>query len=57
VHPEQDVLEKFEFFPVKCRIQRASDEFANVKKRQEDDKQAVFCRTLKTKVNLALGVF
>jgi hypothetical protein len=25
--PVQDILEKFEFFPVKCRIQRAMETF------------------------------
>ena len=48
---EQDVLEKFEFFPVKCRIQRAAEEFAKVQKRQDEDAKIRFHRKFKTKVN------
>ena len=48
----QEILEKFEFFPIKCRIQRAARLF----RRSFDDKQRrqqlrdLFPRPLKTKV-------
>ncbi len=39
--PRQEILEKFEFFPIKCRIQRASEIYQGVlkKKRAEQDNQ------------------
>jgi hypothetical protein len=48
----QDVLEKFEFFPVKCRIQRASEVFAKVTERKQKEQNG---RPLKAKVNQALN--
>jgi hypothetical protein len=40
LYHEQDVLEKFEFFPIKCRIQRANEIYQGVlkNKREEQDK-------------------
>jgi hypothetical protein len=31
---EQDILEKFEFFPIKCRIQRALEVFRLIQNRR-----------------------
>ncbi len=47
----QDVLEKFEFFPVKCRIQRAAEMYAKVVERRHTDKHRDG-RPLKAKVFL-----
>jgi hypothetical protein len=43
----QEILEKFEFFPIKCRIQRASELY---KKGLEINEQLKVKRTFKTKV-------
>ena len=47
----QDVLNKFEYFPIKCRIQRAGEAYCrsveNYKKEQQDETMAH--DTLKTK--------
>ena len=53
LHPKQDVLEKFEYFPVKCRIQRAAEGFANARKRQEEEKHNNIFKPFKTKVTSA----
>ena len=44
----QDVLEKFEFFPVKCRIQRSIETFKAAKKRSEARPE--LSKPVKTKV-------
>ena len=41
----QEILEKFEFFPIKCRIQRAAEAFVRAKKRVEVDADASSIRS------------
>ncbi len=46
----QDILEKFEFFPIKCRIQRAKDTYSKFEElvdnsRQVKSKVCVFLKT------------
>ncbi len=43
----QDILEKFEFFPIKCLIQRATDIYRTVLQKNEQMKDM---RPFKTKV-------
>jgi hypothetical protein len=47
-HP-QDILEKFEFFPVKCRIQRAQ-EIAQVRRELEESEQSKTENSFRIKV-------
>ncbi len=45
----QEILEKFEFFPIKCRVQRSKDIF---KIAQENI--AIYDKTFRLKVNLTV---
>ena len=46
---EQEVLEKFEYCPIKCRIQRAAEAFILAKERVEMDSKGP---AMKSKVRL-----
>jgi hypothetical protein len=47
----QEVLEKFEFFPIKCRILRAAERYSHYIKEEAND-SGKEKRKLKTKVQL-----
>ena len=45
---KQEILEKFEFLPIKCKIQRAEELFSKSKTRLEED---LVCSKIKSKVS------
>jgi hypothetical protein len=57
ISAHQDILNKIEFFPIKCRIQNASENFHKYQKELEEDKESwwsssEYMSTQRTKVHL-----
>ena len=56
---KQEVLHKFEYFPIKCRIQRAGEAYSkfvdSIKKEQEDE--ALAEKKLKVQANFSSARF